>query len=130
MTDRSGEPRDERAERTPDDDGRAQRPEPTRVRITRPQQDDVEQTEIVRGAKPGSRFARRIRAGERRFERGDEEGTYRATERATAPSTRFGHFWRRVRRVAVGSPISSEHLEEQRLPKWKALAVFSSVALS
>jgi amino acid transporter len=125
-------------ERQPDDpetgrvheDGREQRAEPTRLRISRQQQDDVEQTEIVKGAKPGSRFARRIRAGERRFERGDEEGTYRATDRATAPSTRFGRFSRRVRRIAVGSPISSEHLEEQRLPKWKALAVFSSDALS
>ena len=129
MTERPSEARDERAA-TNADDGREPPPEPTRVRVTRPQQDDVEQTEIVRGAKPGSRFARRIRVGERRFERGDEAGTYRATERATAPSTRFGHFWRRVRRVAVGSPISSEHLEEQRLPKWKALAVFSSDALS
>jgi len=105
-------------------------PEPTRVRVPRQGQDHVEQTEIVRGAKPGSRFARMVRAGERRFERGDEEGTYLATDRATAPRTRAGFFWRRVRRVLVGSPISSEHLEEQRLPKWKALAVFSSDALS
>jgi amino acid transporter len=35
-----------------------------------------------------------------------------------------------VRKVTVGAPISSEHLEEQRLPKTKALAVFSSDALS
>jgi amino acid transporter len=91
---------------------------------------DVEGTEIVRGAKPGSRYARRVRAGERKFQRGEEEGTFRATDRATAPRTVGERVWRRVRKVAVGAPISSEHLEDQRLPKTKALAVFSSDALS
>jgi amino acid transporter len=90
----------------------------------------VEATEIVRGAKPGSRYARVTRAGERRFERGAEEGTFRATDRATAPRSGAERLWRRVRKITVGAPISSEHLEEQRLPKTKALAVFSSDALS
>ena len=91
---------------------------------------DVEATEIVKGAKPGSRFARRVRTAERHFERGEDEGTFRATDRATAPRTGAQHFWSRVRKVAIGSPISSEDAEEQRLPKTKALAVFSSDALS
>lgn len=101
-----------------------------RIRIPRRAATDVEQTEILRGAKAGSRYARRVRARDRRFERGDIEGTIRATDIATAPRTGLQAFWQRVRRVAVGSPISSEHLEEQRLPKSKALAVFSSDALS
>jgi amino acid transporter len=91
---------------------------------------DVEQTEIFRGAKPGTRYARRVRTRERRFERGEDEGTFRATARATAPRTAAQRLWQSIRRVSVGSPISSEHLEEQRLPKTKALAVFSSDALS
>jgi len=91
---------------------------------------DVETSEIVQGNKPGNRFARRVRAGDRRFERGTEEGTFRATDRATAPRTGAARFWQRIRRVTVGSPISSEHGDEQRLPKSKALAVFSSDALS
>jgi amino acid transporter len=91
---------------------------------------DIETTEIVRGAKPGSRFARRVRVGERRFEHGIEEATYRATDLATAPRTPAQRFWRNVRRVAIGSPIATEHEEEQKLPKKKALAVFSSDALS
>ncbi len=91
---------------------------------------EVETAEIVRGAKPGSRYARRVRAGERRFERGEDEGTFRATDRATAPTSATGRLLRRVRRVAFGAPISSEELEDQRLPKSKALAVFSSDALS
>jgi amino acid transporter len=142
MPERTPDPADERAQDAGDaaENGRASpdapagrdgRAEPSHLRIARPgPQQDVEQTEIVRGAKPGSRFARMVRAGERRFERGEEEGTYRATAVATAPRTRAGLIWRRVRRFFVGSPISSEDMEDQRLPKWKALAVFSSDALS
>jgi amino acid transporter len=102
----------------------------SRIRIPRSNVPSVEGTEILRGAKPGQRRARLIRPGQRRFERGEEEGTIRATDRATAPRTGAERLWRRVRRTVIGSPISSEHLEEQRLPKWKALAVFSSDALS
>ncbi len=107
-------------------------PEPSRVRVPRSGRTplDVEGTEIVRGAKPGSRYARVVRTGERKFQRGEEEGTFRATDRATAPRTTGERVWRRVRKIAVGAPISSEHLEDQRLPKTKALAVFSSDALS
>lgn len=90
----------------------------------------VEPTEIVRGAKPGTRFARRVRAGERRFERGDDAGTFRATSIATAPRSGAERFWRGIRRIFVGSPIASHQAEEQRLSKTKALAVFSSDALS
>ncbi len=91
---------------------------------------DVESAEILRGSKLGTRFARRVRVGERRFERTEEEGTFRATQVATAPRTGPQRFWRSARRVLVGSPIASEEAEEQRLPKTKALAVFSSDALS
>ena len=101
-----------------------------RVPRTRQAPVDVEQTEIVRGAKPGSRYARVTRSGDRHFQRGEEEGVFTATKRATAPRSAAARAWERVRRVAVGSPISSEHLEDQRLPKSKALAVFSSDALS
>ncbi len=106
--------------------------ERTSIRIPRPRAPipEVETSELVRGAKPGSRYARRIRSRERKFERGEAEATYRATERATAPRTQAQQFWRRVRKVAVGSPIASERAEEQRIPKIKALAVFSSDALS
>jgi len=92
---------------------------------------DVEQTEILQGAKPGSRYARRVREGERRFAPvGSEGAAFRATDRATAPRTGSERFMRRVRKVLVGAPIASEEAEEQRLSKTKALAVFSSDALS
>lgn len=91
---------------------------------------EVEGTEIVRGAKPGSRFARRVREGDRRFARGDDESTFTATKRAMAPRTRGQMVWQRIKRVAIGTPISSENQDHERLPKSKALAVFSSDALS
>ncbi|MBI5289962.1 MAG: APC family permease [Chloroflexi bacterium] len=49
---------------------------------------------------------------------------------ATAPRTRSQRLWRSTRRVFVGSPLATEESEEQKLPKWKALAVFSSDVLS
>ncbi len=80
------------------------------VRIERRGQSlpDVEPAEVVQGAKPGSRYARLVRTHDRRFERGAEEGTFRATRRATAPRTAAQLFWERVRRIAVGSPLASE----------------------
>ena len=39
-------------------------------------------------------------------------------------------FVRRLKRTLVGSPLSSEHLAHELIPKWKALAVLSSDALS
>jgi amino acid transporter len=105
--------------------------EPNKIRLVRkPGLADVEPAEIVQGAKPGSRYARRVRAAARRFERGVEASTVRATTVATAPRTGPQRLWRSARRVLVGSPIASEHAEEQKLPKWKALAVFSSDVLS
>jgi len=70
-----------------------------------------------------------LRPSERRFQN-EEEGTIRATDRAIAPRTRGQRIWRQVRRVAVGSPLSTADIEEQRLAKTKALAGFSSDALS
>lgn len=37
---------------------------------------------------------------------------------------------RRLKRTLVGSPLSNEHLAHELIPKWKALAVLSSDALS
>src|SRR5439155_8669104 len=91
---------------------------------------EVEQPEIRQGMRPGQHFVRVMRPRERRFEREVEEGTFRATERAIAPRTGAERLWRSVRRIAVGRTLSTEELEEQKLPKVKALAVFSSDVLS
>ena len=88
-----------------------------------------EQPAVRRGAKPGERIVRLQRPSERRF-RSEEPGTLRATDVATQPRTSSERAWRSIRRVLLGAPLSTEVQEEQRLSKVKALAVFSSDALS
>ena len=36
----------------------------------------------------------------------------------------------RVKQILIGDPLSSEMMEHEHIPKWKALAVLSSDALS
>ncbi len=96
----------------------------------RPEFHPESQAEIYRGAKPGSRYAKMTRASERQFERGEQEGTIRATQRADVPRTAVGRGWRAFKRVLVGTPLASSELEEQKLSKVKALAIFASDALS
>ena len=38
--------------------------------------------------------------------------------------------WRKIKRTLLGNPLSMKHLEHEKIPKWKALPVFSSDALS
>jgi amino acid transporter len=49
---------------------------------------------------------------------------------ASAPATPIGKLWARVRRVAIGRPLASEEEITERLPKKKALAIFSSDPIS
>lgn len=52
------------------------------------------------------------------------------TAKLQAPITREGRIWAVVRRVLVGRPLASEQEIEERLSKKKALAIFSSDAIS
>src|SRR3954468_383315 len=90
---------------------------------------DPEQPAVRQGGKPGERIVRLLRPSERRFQP-SEQGTLRATDVATQPRTQSERIWRSFRRVLLGAPLSTEVQEEQRLSKVKALAVFSSDALS
>src|SRR4051812_38291889 len=38
--------------------------------------------------------------------------------------------FRKIKRLIVGDPLTSEMIHSERIPKWKALAVLSSDALS
>ena len=96
----------------------------------RPEFKPESQAEIYYGSKPGTRYARLTRVRERRFERGEVEGTIRATQAAEAPRTLTGRFWRIFKRVMIGAPLASSRLAEERLSKTKALAIFASDALS
>ncbi len=96
----------------------------------RPEFNAESQAEIYHGSKPGSRYARMTRVRERRFERGESVDTIRATSVADLPRTPTGRVWRVFKRILVGVPLASSRLAEERLSKVKALAIFSSDALS
>src|SRR5438309_3049028 len=49
---------------------------------------------------------------------------------AHQPKTGLGRIWARVRKVAIGRPLASEEEIGERLSKKKALAIFSSDAIS
>jgi amino acid transporter len=53
-----------------------------------------------------------------------------AREAASIPRTRAGRAFARVRAIVFGRPLASEEEIEERLPKKKALAIFSSDAIS
>jgi amino acid transporter len=99
-----------------------------RSRSSQPLAPDLELREIRKGSRPGSRYVRLVPKSERPFER--LSGAYRATEVAIRPRSAVGRVWRSSKRVLVGAPLATSELEEQKIPKIKALAVFSSDALS
>lgn len=80
-----------------------------------------------RGAKPGDRYVQVIRSSDLKVKR-TAHGRFIATE--TLPRTKFGRAVRSVRRVLIGKPLATEEAAHERLTKVKALAVFSSDALS
>jgi amino acid transporter len=49
---------------------------------------------------------------------------------ASAPKTAGGRAWAKVKAVAIGRPLATEEEIEERLPKKKALAIFSSDPIS
>ncbi len=57
-------------------------------------------------------------------------GVLRARPKASEPRTRGARIWASVRRVLIGPAIASEAETEERLSKKKALAIFSSDAIS
>ena len=88
---------------------------------------DLEWRETIRGSKPGDRYVRvathkgftRIRRGHLVLRPGTGE-----------PTTGFGRLLQRLKHVVLGSPIPTARESHERLTKIKALAVFSSDALS
>ncbi len=84
---------------------------------------------LLRGQKPGDRRVR-VRRPEARYFRYAGPGIVVARPTALEPRTRVGRATFAARRALFGSPLETAQEIEQRLPKWKALAVFSSDVLS
>jgi amino acid transporter len=88
---------------------------------------DLEWRETVQGRRPGDRFVRvATHKGFTRVRRG-----YLVPRPGTGePTTRVGRTLNRLKHFLLGSPIPTARESQERLTKVKALAVFSSDALS
>jgi amino acid transporter len=83
----------------------------------------------LRGRKAGDRRVRVARPHATYF-RYQGPGRLEARAAADVPATAWGKRAAVARRVAFGRPLASEEELTERLPKWKALAVFSSDVMS
>jgi amino acid transporter len=89
----------------------------------------LEIRERHRGKRPGDAYVRIVRPFEAEFERG-EEGSLVATSETLVVRGGWQRTLSGIRSWLIGSPISSEREEHERLTKVKALAVFSSDNIS
>jgi amino acid transporter len=83
----------------------------------------------IHGRKLGDRRVR-IDRPHSAFFRYSGPGQLVAKQTASAPSTRLGRIYADAKRVLIGRPLASEEEITERLPKTKALAIFSSDAIS
>jgi amino acid transporter len=83
----------------------------------------------LQGRKPGDRRVRVERPHAPYF-RYTGPGQLTAREAASAPTTPTGRAWASIRAFFVGRPLASEEELGERLSKKKALAIFSSDAIS
>jgi hypothetical protein len=115
-------------------------PEPdvhTRVVLPRARRDeeargsheaDIELREVRYGATSRGPYLRVV-PRQRRLTR-VAPGHLEATQLGSRPTDVIGRYWADVRRVFIGSPFATSQAIHERLTKVKALAVFSSDALS
>ncbi len=83
----------------------------------------------LQGRKPGDRRVRVERPHSALF-RWTGPGQLTAKEAASVPKTRTGRLFARAKALLLGRPLSSESEIGERLSKKKALAIFSSDAIS
>ncbi len=84
---------------------------------------------LLQGRKPGDRRVR-VDRPEARYFRYSRPGVVVARTTALVPRTRVGRVGLTARRTLFGQPLATDQEIDQRLPKWKALAVFSSDVMS
>jgi amino acid transporter len=85
--------------------------------------------EVRQGHRPGERFVRIHRPFHETF-RETSSDTLVARDQVFLPRSRGGKVMAELRRALFGRPLPTSHLIHERLSKTKALAVFSSDALS
>jgi amino acid transporter len=88
---------------------------------------DLEWHEVVQGSKPGDRY---VRIGTHHDFKRIRPGYVVPNQNIHEPQSSLGRFLRRGKRFLIGRPISNALESHERLTKLKALAVYSSDALS
>ena len=83
----------------------------------------------LRGAQPGSRYVRVVRAKHQGFDR-LAPGLLQATPQTNKPDGALARLRSGLRNALIGAPLSTSQFAHERLTKLKALAVLSSDALS
>ncbi len=98
-------------------------------RRTEPLRPDLQLSEVRRGLKPGSRYVRITPSSQQTLRR-MAPAHLQATAVLLRPHTLVDQLWTSIRRVLVGSPLTSSQAISERLDKFRALAVFSSDVIS
>jgi amino acid transporter len=134
---------DEQAQQQPDEpeepsaQPKVVAPRPDRERVVVPRQErgteqpsglDIELREVRKGLKPGDRFLRVV-PRQRLFTK-EKSGHIEATRLASKPRGPIERVVAAIKNVVLGSPFATSRLAHERLSKVKALAIFSSDALS
>ncbi len=88
---------------------------------------ELEWREVVHGQRPGDVH---IRIATHRAFRRQPRGFLVPRPHVTEPRSGLGRKWLAAKRLLIGPPIATAHEMQERLTKVKALAVFSSDALS
>ncbi len=89
----------------------------------------LSRTEVRKGSFPGNERIRVVLPSQRAFRR-VSTGLLEATERTQAPRGGMARVIYTIKRVLIGAPLASAQAEQDRLTKFKALAVLSSDAIS
>jgi amino acid transporter len=90
---------------------------------------DLTIREVKQGVRPGDVYFRRQQPYNRLFRRVGP-GHFEATPEVDRPETGLGQAYRGLKALLIGSPLATAQEVHERLPKWKALAVFGSDAIS
>ena len=94
-----------------------------------PVRPDLSGLKRERGKRQGDAYVRIVRPDPSVLRR-VAPGVLQATEQFSRPSGKIGHLYVRLKGILVGRPLRTEAEKEERLGKIKALAVFSSDAIS
>jgi len=103
-----------------------------RYRVPRrqePLRPDLQLSEIRRGLKPGSRYVRITPSSQQPLKR-MAPAHLQATAVLLRPQNLLDSLWTGLRRVFVGTPLTTSQAISERLDKVRALAIFSADAIS